>query len=432
MSVFHPLAKFPGPKLWAMSRFPYVLSLYRGNLVHDTLAMHGRYGPIVRIAPNELSFTDPDACRDIYNKRQGHLSFRKNQTWVPTPPKKGPQAPSILNADDEDYARIRKAWSYSFSDKALKDQEATVTSHVDKLISKLHSRIDPKSGYYDVDIVKWYNYCAFDIVGDLAFGESFGCLDRDEYHDSVAMIIHHFKAAIMMTASKYYPWFHKLMSKKISKESIIKQKNYFAFAKQQVRKRLDSEKERPDFVSQLSKSQQGLSDQEIIATASIIIIAGSNSLTTTLSGTTNYLLRNPQVLDTLKDELRLSFKKECDMTVQALQQLPYLNAVIEEGLRMITPVPLGMVRDVPKGGDTVCGHFLPEGVSSSFPRHYTKSTVLIALFPDQRIIHVLRRKSLSTELQQSRHFQPPTLARCEYQVLSGDQRAEPSRGFTAV
>ena len=361
--VFHPLARFPGPKLWSFTRLPYVLSLYHGKLVHDALAIHAQYGPIVRIAPNELSFTDPEACRDIYGKRQGHLPFNKSQIWVPTPPKNGPQAPSILSADDEDHARIRKAWSYGFSDKALKDQETTVISYVNKLVSQLRSKIDPKKGYGDVDVVKWYNYCAFDIVGDLAFGESFGCLDRDEYHDSVGMIIHHFKAAIMMTAYKYYPWFHKMMSRRIPKDSMIKQQRYFEFANKQVRKRLDSEKERPDFVSHLSKSRQGLTDKEIIATAAIIIIAGSNSLTTTLSGTTNYLLRNPQVLGLLNEELRSSFRSESEMTVQALQQLPYLNAVIEEGLRIITPVPLGMVRDVPRGGDTICGHFLPEGVS---------------------------------------------------------------------
>ncbi len=84
-------------------------------------------------------------------------------------------------------------------------------------------------------------------------------------------------------------------------------------------------------------------------------------MTTTLSGTTNYLLNSDvQALQRLVQELRTTFRDESEMTLQALQQLPYLNAVIEEGLRIVTPVPLSMSRVVAAGGDTVCGHLFPE------------------------------------------------------------------------
>ena len=124
-------------------------------------------------------------------------------------------------------------------------------------------------------MVKWYNYCAFDVVGDLACGESFGCLDRDEYHDWVEVIIHHFKAAIIMTAYKYYPWSYRLVSRQVSKESVIKQQRHFQCASDKVRTRLVSEKDRPDFISHLSKPQQGLSDEEIGSTAAISSLPGA-------------------------------------------------------------------------------------------------------------------------------------------------------------
>lgn len=363
---FHPLARFPGPVLWRLSRAPYCYSLYHGNLVKDVVRLHERYGPIVRIAPDELSFTDPAAANDIYAKRQGqHGSgpFQKNQTWVPTPPKPGPRAPSILNADNEDHARLRKAWAYGFSEKSLKAQEDIIHEYVTKLISELSKRVKESPGKTaDINIMKWYNYCAFDIVGDLTFGESFGCLDRDEYHEWVSAIMHHFKAAIIMTAYKYYPWVHWAMSRRIPKESFIKQAQHFQWAKEKVNKRLNTKKDRPDFLSHLSKSREGLSENEIEMTGAIIIIAGSNSLTTTLTGTTNYILNSPRVHAALVQEVRSAFPDGESITIQALSQLPYLNAVIEEGLRMVTPVPLGMVRTVPQGGSTVCGHFLPGGV----------------------------------------------------------------------
>ena len=43
-----------------------------------------------------------------------------------------------------------------------------------------------------------------------------------------------------------------------------------------------------------------------------------------------------------------------------------MNACIEEGLRIFPPVPIGLLRIVPKGGSDIDGHMIPEGVS--FPR----------------------------------------------------------------
>ena len=361
---FHPLAKFPGPRLWAISRFPYVVALRGGELVRVTKKLHDEYGPIVRIAPNELAFTDPQASRDIYGFRHGHKPFPKNPLWIPIPPKNGPRAPSILNADDEDHQRIRKAWSFGFSDKSLKDQEYLIRGHVDLLVAQLKKQIDRGHGSADVDMVKWFNYCAFDIVGDLTFGESFGCLAEDRYHEWVSNIVHHFIANKMVIAARYFPRLSKIMMWTApQKGSLERQKNHNLMTKEKVKRRMENTDPRPDFISHLTRSREGLSYAEIESTAGIIIIAGSNSLTTTYSGTINYLLRFPEALRKVTQEVRGAFSLEEEITITSLDQLPYLAAVVEEGLRIISPVPLGMPRVVPKGGDTICGHFLPEDVS---------------------------------------------------------------------
>ena len=336
-----------------------------GSLVHRVEALHQKYGSVVRLAPNEVSFIDPEACRDIYAYRPGHRTFPKNQVWVPTPPKNGGKAPSILNADDEDHARIRKAWGYGFSDKALKDQEPLIASHVERLITRLRQQIDRSRDDAIVDIVKWYNFCVFDIIGDLAFGESFDCLEKQKYHSWIETIIHHFKAAVLMSACRFYPLLYRLLVWSVPKSSVQKQQQHFLMAKQKVQNRLGIKHDRPDFLSHLTKARDSLTDAEIESTAGIIIIAGSNSLTTTLAGTTNYLLRFPETLEKLSREVRGTFKTEAEINLTSLGQLPYLSAVIEEGLRIISPVPLGMPRVVPKGGDSVCGEWLPENVSQN-------------------------------------------------------------------
>ena len=135
--------------------------------------------------------------------------------------------------------------------------------------------------------------------------------------------------------------------------------------KEKVQNRLNTPQDHPDLLSHLAKAREGLSDAEIESTAGIIIIAGSNLLTTTLAGTTNYLLRFPEALVKLITEIRSAYATEADITLTNVGHLPYLSAAIEEGLRIVAPVPLGMPRVVPEAGDTVCGEWLPENVSFS-------------------------------------------------------------------
>lgn len=80
-TYLHPLTRFPEPKLWAGSRLPFVLAMRSGSLVHRIQTFHDTYGGVIRLAPNEVSFIDPQACRDIYAYRSGHRPFPKNQVW---------------------------------------------------------------------------------------------------------------------------------------------------------------------------------------------------------------------------------------------------------------------------------------------------------------------------------------------------------------
>jgi hypothetical protein len=101
----------------------------------------------------------------------------------------------------------------------------------------------------------------------------------------------------------------------------------------------------------------------------IYSVAGSETTATLLSGLTNHLLRNPEIFDRLKKEIRTSVKKEEDIVIANLINLPFLNACIEEGLRIFPPVPVGLLRVVPAGGSDIDGNIIPEGVSLSNVRY---------------------------------------------------------------
>jgi hypothetical protein len=75
---FHPLRNYPGPKSWAATRIPWAISQFSGVLYLSTHELHKKYGNVVRIAPDELSFIDPQAWKDIYTARTGKELMHKD------------------------------------------------------------------------------------------------------------------------------------------------------------------------------------------------------------------------------------------------------------------------------------------------------------------------------------------------------------------
>lgn len=80
---------------------------------------------------------------------------------------------------------------------------------------------------------------------------------------------------------------------------------------------------------------------------------------------------NPEPYAKAKAEIRDTFTSAEGMTLQRLAALPYLNACLSEGLRLFPPAPDSFARVVPEGGDTICGKFVPGGVSYSFQLSYS-------------------------------------------------------------
>jgi cytochrome P450 len=80
-------------------------------------------------------------------------------------------------ANDADHARQRRALSHAFSTKALLEQEYIVKSYIDVFSKKIN---EFAANGETVDVVDWFAYTTFDIIGDMALGEPFGCLTSGE------------------------------------------------------------------------------------------------------------------------------------------------------------------------------------------------------------------------------------------------------------
>jgi cytochrome P450 len=120
------------------------------------IALHNKYGEVVRVSPNEISFISGEtAWQDIYGFRvrqlKGHLNMQKDPVWYPAPIN---GAASILVSNDEAHSRGRRVLSHAFSEKALAKQEPLLTRFVDLLVDGLKDTVAAGEG--PQDMTDWY------------------------------------------------------------------------------------------------------------------------------------------------------------------------------------------------------------------------------------------------------------------------------------
>ncbi|TVY25314.1 Cytochrome P450 monooxygenase [Lachnellula hyalina] len=371
---FHPLSKFPGPKYLAasaLSQFYY--QNIKGTFYKEIRDLHDQYGEIVRVAPNELSIDGSIGWDDIYgHKKAGQVEFGKDSLFYrPLDQGKGLDghgAHDIIMSNREDHRRQRRLMAHAFSDAALYAQEDIIKSYVDLLMRRLeeHSVQGKK-----LDMVKWYNYTTFDIISDLAFNDTFGSLESSAMHPWVSMIFDFIKVNTQLRLFAQYPILKPFVGFVINQSDIDVIERNQALTSAKLDKRLAQETNgaRNDFLTYILQhnDEKGMSHPEILGNCETLIVAGSETTATLLSGLTYYLSQSPEAWKRLKDEVRGAFKTEEEITMRSTAALPYLFACLEEGLRMYPPAVVTPPRFSP--GATVNGEYIPEGVSPGSSIH---------------------------------------------------------------
>lgn len=104
---FHPLSKYPGPRLWAISRIPFAYYYINGTSHAALEKLHAKYGDTVRTAPNELSFINGDAWDDIYRADKITRQQLARDPQLVLPPPDGGAHSIIFTPNEDDHARMR-------------------------------------------------------------------------------------------------------------------------------------------------------------------------------------------------------------------------------------------------------------------------------------------------------------------------------------
>jgi hypothetical protein len=379
--LIHPLSRFPGPRLWSLSRLPYTTALWNGRLHIRIKEIHDQYGPVVRIAPDELSFIEPQAWPEIYTGGNGNKGFPKHKAYS-----NAQGFESLFDATDENHTRLRKLLVNNFfSTSSVNKMEHVIHSYTDLLIQRLKRKVEESSTAdlafrrdgCAVNMQEWYNFATFDIAGKLTLNEDFGCLEGLSYHPWISMVLTHFKLSCLVMCLRIYSPLDTLLIH-LAPASLLRLKDDFLrLVTEKIDRRLSKENpiEHNDFVSAAMKNPKsgGMSRQELEANCILMILAGSETMATSLLSATNFLCKNPDVLWNLTTEIR-GFNTEEELKFSQLSSLPYLNAVIRETHRLCPPLSNGPSRVVGPHDTTICGQIVPAGVrilSSTLSSHST-------------------------------------------------------------
>ncbi|KAG8412707.1 hypothetical protein J3458_013148 [Metarhizium acridum] len=196
---FHALRKYPGPLIGRATVLYYHVRYLLGHLPNDFHTLHSRHGPVVRVAPNQLSFISSRAWGDIYEwRREGRSApeMAKHRMFQSL----GPNTPAtIFTADLRRHDQLRHKLAPCLSEAAIRLYEPNLQEYTSLLIQRLAA--NSQNGTQAINVRDWINYFAFDISGKLVLSSDFGCLRNSAYDSWVKAVSFCAKEAAILHVS---------------------------------------------------------------------------------------------------------------------------------------------------------------------------------------------------------------------------------------
>ncbi|KAF2753069.1 putative cytochrome P450 [Pseudovirgaria hyperparasitica] len=354
---FHPLSHIPGPFLGRASLLWRIYHTTRGRSHRGIQRMHQKHGAVFRVSPNELSFASAGSWKSIY----GFPAIGKPQLI------KG-EFYDIYGAgfktgcigserDPKVHAQKKKNLTPAFSLKALNAQEPIIQRCIDEFVAK----IGPLSLTNGLNVTKWYEMVSFDILGEMAFGESFGCVREEKHHFWIDLILEHLLEITLVDNLRRIKLLEILGRYLLPRLTVKIRKKHSGHSRAKVQRRLEGADNRQDFLTNITdKVRSGeVSLEEMTAHASTLIIAGGETVSTCMAATTYYLLKTPRALQKLQHEVRTAYTSYQAIDSSSALKLPYLQACINEGLRIHPPGSQGFPRI--SAGQEIDGIYVPAG-----------------------------------------------------------------------
>ncbi|RFU78092.1 cytochrome p450 [Trichoderma arundinaceum] len=348
-----PLAKFPGPRLAALTTWyqAYYDVYLGGQFFKKSDELHRKYGPIVRVNPHEVQVFDPEFIDILYtsnSQRRNKYKWTGRSILLPE---------SLVATEPHDLHRKRRAaLSPFFSKTSIRRLEEPIQETLAAILGRM------KTASKSVEMMPMsliYKAATSDIITKYAFGNSTEYVNREDYNVGFFEAVDaNFGMAWPMT---YIAWLGPLMNSiPPSIMGIVYPglKSLWQMHHQWTKqiKEINASKSHHDgqhstIFHGIMSSNLPPSEKEparLRQEAQLVILAGQDTTAYTLSAITYELLANPDKLAKLKEELVTALPDPDTVpTLAVVEKLPYLNAVIQEGLRVHPGALVRMTRVAP-------------------------------------------------------------------------------------
>ncbi|KAI9595870.1 cytochrome P450 [Syncephalis fuscata] len=360
---FSDISKVPGLPFLTFFKGFRIYNTITGNGIRYEHSMLKRYGKIVRLSPNEIGLSDPEAIKAVL----ASTKFRKTDTYSNFQFHRD----NIFSTQDVVlHRRLKRMIGPVFSNGSVAEVEPLVReAGIKRLVARIAEYANAGTNF---DIMELFLYTSCDIIGEVAFGGSFNtllCKPDEKPHP----VIHWINDITYLGILKFGlgPLCHPLLFSRYFES----ERKLIEFTRSAILKRIQENTEQDnkhqfkngyvkDVLQRLLESKDDETGNkfnldEMIAQSIAMLVGGTDTTAITLTWGMYILCQYPKVMHQLKEELMAAFPDSNQtMLYNDVKQLPYLNAVILEILRMYT-VATGSQRLTPPGGAVICGIYIP-------------------------------------------------------------------------
>ncbi|CAG7950259.1 unnamed protein product [Penicillium olsonii] len=367
---FHRLGTFPGPFFARFSNFYLTMMSSKLRLYKEVDQLHNEYGDYVRTGnvtyllwqsnhlmcssisgPTELSIADPEAIQLIY----GAQSKATKGPWYTL---LDPRVCLSFTRDKQEHARRRRVWDHGFSTRAIRAYEPIVVKYAKQLVEVVERDLGSP-----IDMTRWFSYYAFDVMGNLAFGKSFNMIAEGKE----AYFLKTIRTDMTNIGYlKHMPWiFPIVMNIPILNANNLK---FWKWIESQFLERSAAEPEQRDIFSWIldayKKGPQSTQDMlNLHGDGYLIVVAGSDTTSTTLSHLWFQLAGDKALVQKLQNEL----DGLDELSDESISKIGLLDAAIYETLRLHPVIPSGLQRLTPPEGMTIGQTYIPGNIIVQVP-----------------------------------------------------------------
>ncbi|PYI11221.1 cytochrome P450 [Aspergillus sclerotiicarbonarius CBS 121057] len=346
-AFFHRLHRFPGPFSLKLSKLVSAYqNIEKGRNFERVWNLHKTYGDIVRVGPQELSVLSVEAIDAIY----GPSSRCTRAPWYDR----------LKGAGDftDDYAvfhmrdpaahwKRRKAlWDKAFNIRALKAYQPMVVQTTERFLDALSRRVNQAlSGPDTIELL------SYDLMGVIGWGHSFDNIENWKLNSNLTFVKTLTAGQQLLSQT---PWLISLLVSLPGSDGPLRP--YGSWIQDRINEKLQQSEE-SDAMSRMLPSMLKLSKSALYSEGELLVIAGGDTTSTTMTTVIFHLARNPALQRKLQTELDAARTNQLQSTetpeteyYRSISSLPYLNGCITEALRVQPPVQSVIPRLTPPEG----------------------------------------------------------------------------------